>query len=192
MNKMTFLQFTNVLLCEKTIANDLNVVLLYFFILCILFSQNLFGQAKACHRDGYKPLNELMQGVILWMRPANQRRRYIATLSLIGWAQTQNDPCLCLSSLLMYRHIRVIRSEQVGDVSQMLTITQLYQIDASAYHFHPTSACRHMDLDSELTGFIQPHQELSGHVSNMNTGDPLRMYDLDISIQGYFMYFWQG
>ena len=39
-----------------------------------------------------------------------------------------------------------------------------------------------MDLDSELAGFIQPHQELSGHVSNMNTRDPLRICDLDISI----------
>ena len=28
---------------------------------------------------------------ILWMPPANQRRCYIATSSLIGWAYTQND-----------------------------------------------------------------------------------------------------
>ena len=31
-------------------------------------------------------------GVILWMCPANERWRYIVTLSLIGWMQTQNDP----------------------------------------------------------------------------------------------------
>ena len=31
-------------------------------------------------------------GIILWMRPANERRRYIVTSSLIGWAHTQNDP----------------------------------------------------------------------------------------------------
>ena len=29
----------------------------------------------------------------LWMHPANERWRYIVTSSLIGWAQTQNDPC---------------------------------------------------------------------------------------------------
>ena len=32
--------------------------------------------------------------IILCMRPANGRRRYIVTLSLIGWAHTQNDPCI--------------------------------------------------------------------------------------------------
>ena len=32
--------------------------------------------------------------ITLWMRPANERRRYIVTLSLIGWAHSQNDPWL--------------------------------------------------------------------------------------------------
>ena len=31
-------------------------------------------------------------GIILCMRPANERRRYMVTLSLIGRAHTQNDP----------------------------------------------------------------------------------------------------
>ena len=30
--------------------------------------------------------------IILYMRPANGRRRYIVTSSLIGWAHIQNDP----------------------------------------------------------------------------------------------------
>ena len=30
-------------------------------------------------------------GIILWMHQANERWRYIVTLSLIGWACTQND-----------------------------------------------------------------------------------------------------
>ena len=30
----------------------------------------------------------------LWMHPANERRRYILTLSLIGYAHTQNGPCI--------------------------------------------------------------------------------------------------
>ena len=30
---------------------------------------------------------------ILCIRPASERRGYIATSSLIGWAHTQNDPC---------------------------------------------------------------------------------------------------
>ena len=31
-------------------------------------------------------------GIILCMRPANERWRYTVTPSLIGWAHTQNDP----------------------------------------------------------------------------------------------------
>ena len=31
-------------------------------------------------------------GIILYIRPANERRRYIVTSSHIGWAHTQNDP----------------------------------------------------------------------------------------------------
>ena len=30
------------------------------------------------------------------MRPANERQRYNVTLSLIGWAHRQNDPCVCV------------------------------------------------------------------------------------------------
>ena len=32
-------------------------------------------------------------GIILWMRPANERRRYNVTSSVIGRAHSQNDPC---------------------------------------------------------------------------------------------------
>ena len=32
-------------------------------------------------------------GIILCMRPANERRRYIVKSPLIGWTHTQNDPC---------------------------------------------------------------------------------------------------
>ena len=31
--------------------------------------------------------------MISYMHPANGRRRYIETSSIIGWAHTQNDPC---------------------------------------------------------------------------------------------------
>ena len=39
-------------------------------------------------------INTHCPGIILYMRPANARRRYSATPSLIGWAHTDNDPCL--------------------------------------------------------------------------------------------------
>ena len=38
-------------------------------------------------------VNEVNARIILYMRPANERRCYIVTSSLIGWAHTQNDPC---------------------------------------------------------------------------------------------------
>ena len=40
-------------------------------------------------------------GIILCMRPANERRRYIVTSSLIGWAHAQNDPCQCNRSMCL-------------------------------------------------------------------------------------------
>ena len=39
-------------------------------------------------------------GMILGLCPANERRRYFVTISLIGWAQTWNQPCLPC----MFRH----------------------------------------------------------------------------------------
>ena len=35
-------------------------------------------------------------GIIPGMGTANERRRYIVTSSLIGWAHALNDPCLCI------------------------------------------------------------------------------------------------
>ena len=40
----------------------------------------------ALHIPSWRP------GIILCMRPANERRCYIVTSSLIGWAHSQNDP----------------------------------------------------------------------------------------------------
>ena len=40
-------------------------------------------------------------GIILCVRPANQRWRYIVTSSLIGWAHPQNDPYFRVSELAL-------------------------------------------------------------------------------------------
>ena len=43
-------------------------------------------------------------GIILYMRPGNERRCYIVTPYLIGWAHTQNDPCnICDNGLYMHQ-----------------------------------------------------------------------------------------
>ena len=44
--------------------------------------------------DVNEPHTLTYAGLILCMRPANERRRYNETSSLIGWAHTKNDPCL--------------------------------------------------------------------------------------------------
>ena len=41
---------------------------------------------------GYNWHNHDFAGIILCMRPANERRRYTVTSSPIGWAHAQNDP----------------------------------------------------------------------------------------------------
>ena len=42
----------------------------------------------------FKNTESTFTWVILWMRPAHARRHYNVTSSLIGWARSQNDPCL--------------------------------------------------------------------------------------------------
>ena len=46
-----------------------------------------------------------------------------------------------------------------------------------------------MDLDSQLTSFIEPYQELSDRASNINTRDPLENHVLDYLIKVYFNFF---
>ena len=45
--------------------------------------------------------------------PVNEGRRYIVTLSLIGWAHTENDPCL-LVSFLAPKHEIIKTKTEIG------------------------------------------------------------------------------
>ena len=60
---------------------------------------------------GYKSIVSLMpqsrnnyktstSGLILGLRPTNERRRYFVMTSLIGWAQASNQPCTCLQNII--------------------------------------------------------------------------------------------
>ena len=40
--------------------------------------------------------HESLPGMILGLRPANERRRYFVTSSLISWVQAKNQSCLFL------------------------------------------------------------------------------------------------
>ena len=56
----------------------------------LLMRSKHIGSGSGLGPSGKKPI----PGIILWMYPANERPRYTATSSLIGWAHTQNDPCI--------------------------------------------------------------------------------------------------
>ena len=47
---------------------------------------------------GYIALH--VTGLILGLCPANERRRYKVTPSLIGWAQTWNEPCVIMMQVV--------------------------------------------------------------------------------------------
>ena len=49
-----------------------------------------------CHVNLCGRKMEGKAGIILWMRTANERRRYIVTSSLTGWTHSQNDPWIGL------------------------------------------------------------------------------------------------
>ena len=55
-----------------------------------------FGTLIQCNKCDVKL--HTVSGIILWMRPANERRCYIITSSPIGWEHTQNDPCCVIIS----------------------------------------------------------------------------------------------
>ena len=55
---------------------------------------------------------ETFPKIILYMCSANERRRCAVTTSLIGWAVTQNDPCIFL--LLSNRLLRQMQTRRSG------------------------------------------------------------------------------
>ena len=62
-----------------------------------------YGGQKRGHNDKPQgPTKGQMKykvGIIMYMRPANERRRYIVTSSLIGWAHIQIDPWESINAL---------------------------------------------------------------------------------------------
>ena len=80
-----------------------------FFHLCLnkRLSKQSWGwwfETPSCSLWRHCNAMMLNQGSFLYMHSANERRRYIVTSSLIGWAHTQNDPCSMweISSSLNY------------------------------------------------------------------------------------------
>ena len=55
--------------------------------------ENMDGPYLHNSRHPFQYKDHLSTGLTLRLRPANERRRYFVTTSLIGWAQTYNQPC---------------------------------------------------------------------------------------------------
>ena len=88
---------------------------------CVKWNHMYFHQCFATYtvswwqdivlRSSYTPVTcysislSLWTGLILGFRPANERRRYFVTASLIGWAQSKNQPW-CRIVLRRYRFRR--------------------------------------------------------------------------------------
>ena len=61
------------------------------FLLCLVVGALAPRFASTGHQHQLYGIYDT--GLILGLHPTNERRRYKVTPSLIGWAQTQNQPC---------------------------------------------------------------------------------------------------
>ena len=75
-------------------------------------------------------------GIILCMRPANERRHYNVTSSLIGWAHTQNDLCLRVP-IYMFESLGLL-IHSVGNTSHKTSFHHADQNDAAESHYSST------------------------------------------------------
>ena len=68
-------------------------------------------------------------GVILWMRPANEGRRYIVTSSLIGWAHTQKIPDIRYISTRPNGSTDIIITQRWTEPEIQYLLQNIYQYD---------------------------------------------------------------
>ena len=86
--------------CFVVLTNELSYVfktiLLGAKICMVIFSyasSSPLRTYRACYLGSQYGDNYPRSGLILGLRPANERRRYFVTTSIIGWAQAWNQPC---------------------------------------------------------------------------------------------------
>ena len=77
-------------------------------------------------------------GIILYMWPANERRRYNVTSSLIGWPHVQSDPCrgwecMCQDSSPMV----ISQHSQYGELQKILRQIFLKHLPKFSNKFRP-------------------------------------------------------
>ena len=69
-------------------------ILVNLHVLKCLCDKSVFVFQMAWCQFSVRVITLPCPGIILCMRPANERQCYIVTSPLIGWAHTQNDPCM--------------------------------------------------------------------------------------------------
>ena len=91
---------------------------------------------KQSHSNNYfwHLLISVNPGLILGLCPANERRRYFVTMSLIGWVQAQNQPCNLRSMAHQYESCYESYDIDVNDVARrgeinITTATEVYTTD---------------------------------------------------------------
>ena len=85
-------------------------------------------------------------GIMLCMRPADRRRRYIVASSLIGWAHTQNDTCNRCEPIKMRNQETKSREQHTWRTAQM----QPYFCWVRSNWFHHNKASNFFIMSVEM------------------------------------------
>ena len=91
-------------------------------LLCRLFNR---GVAEVHSRVIDVATCTLNAGIVVCMRPANGRRRYIVTSCPIGWAHTQNDHCNWHFTLIGKRFLKSNPSGAETAIFQAKTLSTI-------------------------------------------------------------------
>ena len=122
-------------------------ILMYVKFL-IRFSCRDWGEADKWHRlqTNVAPTAMILSGPNLGLRPANERRRYFVTTSLIGWAQAWNQPryfdtdYLCQRRLCFHRRSSVLSVSRSANLVSIILSNIVQKVFAGIYWHNQDSS----------------------------------------------------
>ena len=84
---------------NKSEVSTFSIVVIFSMVVCLMWLyHHILSVVSYRFRESccfcFHYYCTVYAGLILGLRPANERRRYFLTTSLFGWAQTLNQPCL--------------------------------------------------------------------------------------------------
>ena len=90
-------------------------------------------------RPGTKPSGTIalaeISGMILGLRPANERRCYFVTTFLIGWVQAENQPWICTSYVTHRQYTMFMIGRGVGNMLTHLRLVPQICVIESGHHW---------------------------------------------------------